>query len=283
MTTVSSVNRLFKTLIACGCLAGSGLSISQGATPIFFDDFQEYSGRITSTQGAGEWTSNLPDTGANYFEVVQDGGNRFGQGTDNKVLHFHVETNAGAALRLQDVIPGGDVITVSLMLYQSPASVRSLDLRTGVANIGGANIAQRLTMGNGQITGGGTASFPVGEAIRIDMIINNSSNALVDYYTGSGTLDSQRAAIWVDGVLQGNNLFQGVGIAPGTNLTSFAIQTLSGTTATADLFLDWVAVYNGAEVMSSIPEPHTSVAVIGGLFALFWIYGSRRSKRRTCL
>lgn len=272
-----------KLFLAFVLSLGLQLAVAQAIEPIFFDNFQSYSGRITSSSEAGSWTSNLGATGANYFEVVQDTGNLFGERTSNKLLHFHVETATGAALRLQDGFSGGDVITVSFMLYQSPSSVRSVDLRSGTDNIGGTNIAQRLSMGSGQITGGGTASFPVAEAVRVDMIINNSASALTDYHLGSGTLGSQMAAIWIDGVLQGNDLTQGRTIPAGTSLSSIAFQTLSSQTGIADFMLDWVAVYDGAHVMSAIPEPKLSFAIVVVGVAVCAFCGRRKRNKGNVL
>lgn len=258
--------------------------------PLFFENFSGYAVGTppTTTANGGLW-GTATHTGPGLFQVMQDTGDVFGQGTANQFLRLGSTRNLNPGLITPAFAVPQEVITFSFdFIGRYPAGDANrwlnVDARAGTA------VAQltSLRMSNHTIrTATGTTPAnpsygPNDEPVRIVTVVNNRADTIsYDKPDGSGTanLSSAMSALWLYhySTATWENVF------PEYTFT----RTLTSTGALMDnirFFLDSNTELRSFDVdniavFGSIPVPEPSAAALVGLSlpALVWFVRRRRS------
>ncbi len=246
----------------CGLLLlAAGLQSVRASTLLYFDDFSGYLGLQTGSS-MGVWTlSGNPGTPeeTRWIKVLKDSENQFGRGSENHYLSFRTSANGAMIMRATDQFHAGSIMTlsVSIIVPNNPGFNRAVDIRAGTDIIGTGNIANRASLAANAINGG---DFTFDSAHRVDIVFNSSATDLANYYEGN-TLLSKTFDVWIDGERKANGVqVSQAGIL--SDISSLSFQTLSGTTASTEFYLDWVAASQGIAIMQPIPEPATALLLL---------------------
>ncbi len=266
---------------------------AQSATVLFYDDFNQYSVGLKSGS-LGNWSIAGPSTPPNgsdarQLEILPDTGEWFGEGTANQYLRFSNTGNSTMSMTLNQVLPAGNpVITLSMVLIQ-PASelTGGIGFRVGKNNTTGADIANigSITRSGsgvnrmGVVRSTGTtnqATFALDTAMRLDIVFNNGATS-ISYNNGS--LDAGHYDVWIDGERVASGLFNYTANGGYTgDLTSITLRTDSNNPQL--MYMDWVAVFAGAQVnVSPIPEPSTAALLsLAAVTACLLIFKTRAKR-----
>lgn len=263
--------RVCKTLATVAALLLTS-SLLWGQTPLFVADFQ--------TQPLGPVTDGV--TGANpangsSIVINQDTDDRFGKGENFKYLniskHTPVVTTSALAFTMQNAFTPASVVTVSFLMYEPTGTdTDALSLYFGQNALSGGDLGGYISMVDGRIYGTGgpsganSAAYTLGQPLRFDIVINNSTAA---YNYGEQTLAGQRFDVWVNGV---NILENAAFLVSGSNKYSGDMSTLrlaigSGTNKKMDqeIWFGEFGVFEGGVVGAPlIPEPGSTLVVIAG-------------------
>jgi hypothetical protein len=171
--------------------------------PVLFRDSFDF--HALDLPPGGPWTETVDGAGRGTVLVLQDHANVFGRGTSNQLLEYKGDGTVNAmALRATNVFATAvapEVATFSFRLFEpdSPGNkdLLSLFIYAGTGALQSGQQAQRVLLGRGKVA---DAAYSYGEAIQVDVVINNSNNT-VDYQDGAQTLAPGTFDVWFDGKL----------------------------------------------------------------------------------
>lgn len=251
-------------------------SLASAQTPLFFDTFQKYEPGLT-TGSFGSWTGNVPNAGTGrIISINEDSSDWFHQGSQFQYLELSKRQPSTASLNVAvvDGFTPTPVITISMLYYevQVEGAREPLNIFVGTGTPGGSTLAGSISLSQGAVQG--QAAYTVGEAVRLDIVINNSATG---YEYEDRTLGSQQIDVWVEGTLQvGSVAMSNTTAGPG-NLSSFRffLASDSGQTRVSENYIGEIAVFEGGVVGAAIPEPGT-LTFISSLLALLFVVCLRR-------
>lgn len=249
------------------------------AAPIFFDDFSSYTEGVHA--GAmGPWTVSTTGSGRT-LTIARDENDAFGDGASNQYVEFENTGTTAMYMALQNGLPSGnEVITLSFnwIFPELAGNTQSFSVRVGTNSVAGDDIANIVSFsrfteggtskGKVSVSGAEDAIFDLNTPYRFDIVFN-ASEEVISYE--DGTLGGKSYDVWIDGVKVASGLksfdrFSG-------DITTISFRTDSNHPNLA--YLNWVAVYAGAQVMAPIPEPSMFV-FLGG--AALGVIAFRRKK-----
>gem|GEM_PF-5225056 len=245
---------------------------------IFEDDFESYTaGQVIDTT---KWSLVLSGAdNVNTVHVEQDTGNLFGKGTGNQYVDLlDNSTNPGGQsiyltkTGLSTELASG-IVTLNMNIIE-PEGTPPLSGNDGriLVGIGDGTMAgtDRANLPNWNETSAGVSTYGTVPVTRdtlynVNIVFNNSGSS-IQYNSPSGlqTLDATSADIWIDGVLQAENILQDRSWDGGIAVDSVGFRSFSG--SAQRLLVDDYRVYDEALV---IPEPSTLMLVGVALTSLF--------------
>lgn len=222
-----------------GCLLVNTTASAQAAAAVFNDDFES---RAPGSKLTAPWGS--VNAGADcVLEVVRDDANRFGRGTDNRILHLK---DAGAGLTRADCRFGGatngglEVATLAFDIYEVEG-VDGTPLRIQFGLDLAKDAAHRMTFDKGAATGG--ARYSQNAAHKVAIIINTSKNN-VAYNNGADSVAPLQYALWIDGRRASGGKLSNTQWQAGAPITAFRLVT-DGDAAGQEVYMDNIRLFPG--------------------------------------
>ncbi len=186
--------------------------------------------------GMPPWTNVSHGEGRGTISVIADEEDRFGRGTDNRILEWRKDQTedpmALQALGVMDEIPENEVMTFSFDFIDSGAPGSddwvSLFLYSGERSTD--NRAQRILIGRGTI---GEAGYAPGQLVHVDIIVNNTTSDITHTVDGQEyTVIWQSFQTWIDGHLASE------AFGRDTNQAG-PITSLEFNSSSSDTFIGW--------------------------------------------
>jgi len=238
---------------------------------IFEDDFESYTaGQVIDTS---KWSLVLSGAdNVNTVHVEQDTGNLFGKGTGNQYVDLlDNSTNPGGQsiyltkTGLSSQLASG-IVTLNMNIIEPggtpPLTGNDGRILVGIGD-GAMGGTDRANLPNWNETSAGVSTYGTVPVTRdtlynLNIVFNNSGSS-IQYNSPSGlqTLNATSADIWVDGILQAENILQDRNWDGGIAVDSVGFRSFSG--SAQRLLVDDYRVYDEALV---IPEP-SSLLLIG--------------------
>lgn len=243
------------------------------ASPLTSETFQDAPvGNVTSA--IGTWVpSGQNVANGSHITVHTDSNNLFGKGTDYQFLEISKNTTVQTgALNFtsEDSFTPNSVVTISFLYYE-PTNTGNTGFMIyfGKGQPGGSNLAGFIGLQNGTLYGQGgingtnTVDYDIATPLRFDIVVNNSTS---DYNYDSQTLAGQQFDVWIDGTLALSNArFSTTGNSYDGDMSSIRMIISSGNNQQQTAYIGEIGVFAGGEVGSPIPEPSTTVGLLGVL------------------
>jgi hypothetical protein len=232
---------------AAGCLLVNTTASAQAAAPVFNDDFES---RAPGSRLTAPWGSVTAGTDC-VLEVLRDDANRFGRGTDNRILHLK---DAGAGLTRADCRFGGATnggLAVAMLAFDiyEVEGVDGTPLRVSIGLDSSKDIAHQVTFHKGYATG--IARYTQNAAHAIAIIINTSKDS-VSYNDGTDSVAPLQYALWIDGRRAAGGKLSGSSWEAGTPVTAFRFTTDAGG-ASQEVYIDNIRLFSGANAGAVSP------------------------------
>lgn len=216
------------------------------------------------------WNGGTAVDSGSTLEVVADAADVFGLGVTNQAVRLDDDAGGSSNLLLGAAgLGGSDVVTLSFDYFETDDSSLANDffvIRLGQNDgSGDANTIFDFQINEGNITADSTSgdesvsnAYSSGEAVRFTIVANNSTSS--ESYTGFGgtttSVASATADIYIDGVLVFDDATSKNTVAAGNSFDTLRFLSFNFNQS-PDVLIDNVLLVDGAV----IPEP-TSVAAV---------------------